>query len=85
MLAPRQGHLDRDDAGHASAGMREGRPWWQPIRKWPSGIRFNNVAALAFERLTEGRMPPLPAQPGECGCAAGCCADLGEDDLYERY
>jgi hypothetical protein len=78
VLPARQHHLDRADARHAGAGMREGRPWWQAIRKWP--LFATSAAELAFERLSEGRMPPRPAQPGEYGCAAGCCADLGEED-----
>jgi hypothetical protein len=70
LLAPRQHHLDRDDPGTTRIG--KGRPWWRPLWEWPAGIRFEDVSAaeLAFERLTDRKLSPMPVPAGAYGCAA---------------
>jgi hypothetical protein len=57
-IPPRTPSLNPADPGHAHVPPGDGKPWWTPLREWPPGMRFEDVAPACLrtvDRLRQAR------------------------------
>jgi hypothetical protein len=73
-IPPRTTSLDPDAAAWPTLDV--GRPWWQPLRPWPPGMRFDDVdpALLDVERIVDSVRLGPPEVP--ITSSAGMCVDV---------